>query len=831
MGHVGRFWVVLLGVLGCLSLGGADAPEDQQRQVDRVVPFISDLQTLPNMDIRWREPSGDEQWFPGVNVQYFFRGTEVVLFPVWVVSGGVEMAGKDNRWESVQKDTPVRSAPEASSVRLRLTLRHLGAYRPASAAVESLVREEVAKKQALDPGTLRIRQPEIRFPLWVAAVVSVPQKNEPFELGRSPLTQAHYDKPFGEKVTLELQSNLVHEAGQLLGRPVRFEDVHLRVSTWVYSQLETRMAVVWVENLRGSMAKLREQIETHAGGPVEYLLPYPGGQGLGESTFQEVLLNALAMEVAIRQGVAVDQTLLHAIAQKLLDQTLQQVTRDALQEHKRILLMLDQGIGLVGTVGEITKLAQMRHSERQEHLARLTEEFLQKRKSSQFGLKTGVQAEGIRVGLVEIPQLEVNLGLQWDKTAEQNQLQRDLTQRAQNALDHVQIFLEGRMKTLSALRLAQENIESAVRAVQAQFTQAQFTTGYHLFRSPLFALLPAPPEEDLGKSLQEAVRTAFPGKKIVLKPGVYRLAEPLKITTSLSIVGAGADQTFLQAECAATLLQVHADGQFTLQDLTVERVVKKPGGLLEARAGVVSIQNCRFRGAIDAPALLLAGTVRGRIAHCQVTNNQGAGICCTDQAAPTLEENTCENNAKYGIYYGGNAGGTARKNICRGNTLSGIAAFDKAALTLEENTCENNAKYGIYYGGNAGGTARKNICRGNTLSGIAARDQAAPTLEENTCENNGQHGIYYGGNAGGTARNNICRGNGDSGIRIFGTVRRVWIFDNLCEQNQYGIQIGASAWYRKDNIRVLHSGQEDADSRNTCLNNRSANWSWNSIVD
>ena len=790
MGHARRFWAGLLGVLGCLCLCGADAPEDQQRQVDRVVPFVSDLQTLPNVDIRWREPSGDEQWCPGVNVQYFLRGTELVLFPVWVVSGGVEMAGKGSwwkpvQWKPVQKDAALPSGPEASSVRLRLTLRHLGAYRPASAAVESLVREEVAKKQALDPGALRIRPPEIRFPLWVAAVVSVPQKNEPFELGRAPLTQAHYDKPFGEKVTLELQSNLVQEAGQLLGRPVRFEDVHLRVSTWVYSQLETRMAVVWVENLRGSMAKLREQIETHAGGPVEYLLPYPGGQGLGESTFQEVLLNAMAMEVAVRQGVAVDQTLLHAIAQKLLDQTLQQVTRDALQEHKRILLMLDQGIGLVGTVGEITKLAQMRHSEREEHLTRLTEEFLQKRKSSQSGLKTDVQGGGIRVGLVEIPQLAVNLGLQWDKTAEQNQLQRDLTQRGQNALDHVQMFLEGRMKTLSALRLGQENIQSAVRAVQAQFTQAQFTTGYHLFRSPMFALLPAPPEEQLGKSLQEAVRTAFPGKKIVLKPGVYRLAEPLKITTSLSIVGAGADQTFLQAECAGAAIQFNADGQFTLQDLTVERLVQKPGGLLEARSGVVSIQNCRFRGAIDAPALLLAGTVRGRIAHCHVINNQGDGIRCTDKAAPTLEENTCENNEFHGIEYVGDAGGTARKNICRGNKVDGIHI----------------------------------------------RNTAAPTLEENTCENNGEDGIYYGGDAGGTARNNICRGNGDPGIRIYGTVRRVWIYDNLCEQNQYGIQIGASAWDWKGDVRVLRSGQEDAASRNTCRNNRSANWSWNSMFD
>ena len=226
------------------------------------------------------------------------------------------------------------------------------------------------------------------------------------------------------------------------------------------------------------------------------------------------------------------------------------------------------------------------------------------------------------------------------------------------------------------------------------------------------------------------------------------------------------------------------------------------------------------------------------------------------------EENTCENNAEHGIKYLGNAGGTARNNICRGNTWSGIAAFHQAAPTLEENTCENNAGHGIKYGGNAGGTARKNICRGNTLSGIVAIDQAAPTLEENTCENNAEHGIYYGGNAGGTARKNICRGNGDSGIRIFGTVRDVWIFDNLCEQNQYGIQIGASAWdwwdWRGDSrmpvlhslalsmhdllslgidrdrindIRVLRSGQKYAASSNTCRNNRSANWSWNSIED
>ncbi|MBC7352700.1 MAG: right-handed parallel beta-helix repeat-containing protein, partial [Thermogutta sp.] len=113
------------------------------------------------------------------------------------------------------------------------------------------------------------------------------------------------------------------------------------------------------------------------------------------------------------------------------------------------------------------------------------------------------------------------------------------------------------------------------------------------------------------------------------------------------------------------------------------------------------------------------------------------GIWVWDEAAPTLEGNTCEENQHDGIAYFGNASGTARNNVCRKNGSGGIWVWAEAAPTLEGNTCEENQLGGIAYFDNAGGTARNNVCRKNGEHDFFIADGAKPSLESE------QDAIYF----------------------------------------------------------------------------------------
>ena len=180
-------------------------------------------------------------------------------------------------------------------------------------------------------------------------------------------------------------------------------------------------------------------------------------------------------------------------------------------------------------------------------------------------------------------------------------------------------------------------------------------------------------------TLAEAVAAAQPGATITLSPGEHLLARPLRITTPLNLVGAGASECETSVVCAGAgyVVEVEVDGPFSARGIAFRHTGDLPvHGVVHVLSGTVDLRACRFTGGAGGephPAsywsygagLRLAGDAVAVVSECRADGNAGMGILATGSARADLEACACEENAAGGIAYNEEAGGTARGNTCR----------------------------------------------------------------------------------------------------------------------------------------------------------------------
>jgi parallel beta-helix repeat protein len=314
------------------------------------------------------------------------------------------------------------------------------------------------------------------------------------------------------------------------------------------------------------------------------------------------------------------------------------------------------------------------------------------------------------------------------------------------------------------------------------------------------------------RTLAEAIERVTSGGTIRLAEGTHWLDRPLKITEPVTLVGAGRDVTRVVCEKEGYVIEYSSQGRFAASGITFQHTGSLPANVLVITSGDVVIRQCRFEGAVwdeqrwlGGDGLWLRGTVCGVVEECESLRNRLHGIQLSEEAQPTLDQNTCRENKGSGIAYFDNASGTARNNTCVNNTKHGIFVGEQARPTLEGNTCRENGDCGIAYFGRASGTARNNTCVKNTKNGIYVGDQAQPRLEGNTCRENKWSGIAYFGSASGTARNNTCENNGLRGIFV-GDQTQPTLEGNTCRENK---------WFG-----IAYAGSTSGTARNnTCVNN------------
>lgn len=245
-------------------------------------------------------------------------------------------------------------------------------------------------------------------------------------------------------------------------------------------------------------------------------------------------------------------------------------------------------------------------------------------------------------------------------------------------------------------------------------------------------------------SLEEAVAAAAPGATITLGPGTYRLVWGLEIATSMTLVGAGMDETEIVSGAPSHVINFSGSGSFGAEAITFRHDGTQMADVVVIESGTGKFLDCRFSGAVyeegkgNRAGLRFKGSSRGRVENCEATGNDNTGILVEQQAQPELRGNACSDNGVVGIGYMDLGGGLASENECTGNKI-GIGVAVEAKPTLERNICNEN-DYGIAYVENGGGQGYGNICSRNKV-GISVGASSTARLSDNDCRDNSEEDI------------------------------------------------------------------------------------------
>ncbi|MFO7741531.1 MAG: right-handed parallel beta-helix repeat-containing protein [Anaerolineae bacterium] len=245
-------------------------------------------------------------------------------------------------------------------------------------------------------------------------------------------------------------------------------------------------------------------------------------------------------------------------------------------------------------------------------------------------------------------------------------------------------------------------------------------------------------------TFEAAVAAAAPQATIRLGPGIYRLVNGLNIDRSLTLVGAGMDETEIVSGAPGHVIRFTGSGAFRAEGITFRHDGTATADVVVVDGGAGYFSACRFTGAVyeegegNRAGLRFRGTSRGTVENSVVSDNDNTGILVEQRAQPELRGNICSDNSAVGIGYMDLATGVASGNECTGNQI-GIALAVEVGPTLERNLCNDN-DYGIAYLENAGGRSYENECMRNRI-GIAIGGSSTVQLGENFCRDNTEEDI------------------------------------------------------------------------------------------
>jgi parallel beta-helix repeat protein len=213
----------------------------------------------------------------------------------------------------------------------------------------------------------------------------------------------------------------------------------------------------------------------------------------------------------------------------------------------------------------------------------------------------------------------------------------------------------------------------------------------------------------------------------------------LEIDVSLTLIGAGMDETEIVSGAAGPVIEFTGSGTFAARGISFRHDGSQAGDGVVVDGGRGDFSGCRFTGAAyeegegNSAGLRYRGASEGVVEDCVASDNDNSGVLVEEQSQPELRRNVCSNNAMVGIGYMDLAGGLASENECTGNSI-GIAVAVQAQPTLEKNKCNDN-EYGIVYLESGGGKSYGNECLRNDF-GIVVVASSTVELGENDCRDN-----------------------------------------------------------------------------------------------
>ena len=210
-------------------------------------------------------------------------------------------------------------------------------------------------------------------------------------------------------------------------------------------------------------------------------------------------------------------------------------------------------------------------------------------------------------------------------------------------------------------------------------------------------------------TINEAIESANPGDRILVRPGIYE--EELVLDKPLEIVGDGG-----QAEVV---------------------VQSKKGNAVLFKAIVGRVSNLTLRQ-LDGDDKFCVKIVSGKLIldACDISSQSLSCVGISQGADPELTGNKIHGSNESGVIIYDNGRGTLENNEIFGNGLSGVEIKSGAAPILRANRIFENKESGIYIYQEGRGTLEENEIILNDRSGIRVSNSGSPTLRNNRTSNN-----------------------------------------------------------------------------------------------
>jgi parallel beta-helix repeat protein len=248
-------------------------------------------------------------------------------------------------------------------------------------------------------------------------------------------------------------------------------------------------------------------------------------------------------------------------------------------------------------------------------------------------------------------------------------------------------------------------------------------------------------------TISEAIKTANPGDRILVRPGYYR--ESLQIDKPLEIIGDG-----------------------TLSEIVVSATA---GPVITFRSTIGRIANLTLRQkgqAYDFAVDIAQGSLE--LQYCDISSQSGTCVGIRDGADPRLRGNVIHEGGQGGIAIFNNGLGTIEDNDIFGNTLASVFIYGGGNPVLRRNQIHDGQQSGVYVYNNGQGTLEDNDIFRHEHAGVATSTGGNPVVRNNRIRNCGVYAAVYVFKGGrGTFEENDLRGN----------AKGPWQITKKCEPN------------------------------------------------
>jgi parallel beta-helix repeat protein len=262
-------------------------------------------------------------------------------------------------------------------------------------------------------------------------------------------------------------------------------------------------------------------------------------------------------------------------------------------------------------------------------------------------------------------------------------------------------------------------------------------------------------------SISEAIGTASPGSRILIRPGVYR--EHITIDKPLELIGDGKTEEIVLSDSNGDVV----DFQTTIgriANLTIRQEHDLKGddvgyNALDISQGRPILENCQL-SSTSGSVVYVRGGADPQIAHNKIASlGKKTGVLVVDGRG-LIENNEISTKESFAIVVlSAPSGPIVRQNIIRSGL--GIGLLEKSTSTIDDNDVAS-ASVGLLVAGSEALVTRNRIHE--CSAGIRIENGSRATIEGNTITNNRLSGIEVDAGAQATITGNLLAENGAYGI-------------------------------------------------------------------